>query len=100
MHYINSVHGIHLQTYYIGVLYVNIPLIELLLYNFDIQHDHFQKKTRHFDPMGSRVCVMTAYLLSWCSVLSSLLFDKQHDYFQKKIWFDLFYQIPGSRVCL
>ena len=30
------------------------------------------------------MCVMTAYLLSWCSVLNSLKFDMQHDYFQKK----------------
>ena len=51
-------------------------------------------------PQESMVCVMTAYLLSWCSVLNCLYFDMQHDYFQKKIWFDLLTPSPGSRcIC-
>ena len=60
------------------------------------------KNSWPFDPtQGSRVCVRSAYLLSWCFVLNSLSFDMQHnDYFQKKIWIDLSTQPPGSRcVC-
>ena len=43
---------------------------------------------------------MTAYFLSWCSVLNSLQFDMQHGYFHKKIWFDLLTPPPWSRVSL
>ena len=68
-----------------------------------MQHSSFRKEKNDLftPPQGSRVCVRTNYLLSWCSMLKTLQFDMQHKVLlsEEEKWLGLLTP-PQGRGCV
>ena len=56
---------------------------------FNLKYNMITFRKKCFDhltlPQGPMVCVSTECVLTWCSMLTALVFEMQHDYFQKNV---------------